>query len=103
AALGFGRREVPTHDARYQVTVAADAQPTQPYYLTSLRKGDSYEWPEGAPGAQPFAPPLVTATVTMTIGDAAVDITRPVEYRFADRVRGELRREVNVVPPGAGG
>jgi hypothetical protein len=40
----------------------------------------------------------MTATVTMTIGGTSVDVSRPVEYRVADGVRGELRREFNVVP-----
>ena len=34
----------------------------------------------------------------MEVGRATITISRPVMYRFADRVRGELRRELNVVP-----
>src|SRR5258708_37232022 len=40
-----------------------------------------------------MAPPLVA-----TIGGVNVTITRPVQFRYADSVRGELRRDVNVVP-----
>jgi hypothetical protein len=93
-----GRREVPTHEARYRVTVAANAPVTQPYQLEEPRQGAMYQWPDSVPKGLPFAPPALTATVKLAVGGTTVDITRPVEYRFADRVRGELRRDVNVVP-----
>ncbi|HVZ20458.1 MAG TPA: PIG-L family deacetylase, partial [Vicinamibacterales bacterium] len=92
------RRETPTSQAEYQVTVAADAPLTEPYFLRLPRKGDSYQWPAGSPKGLPFDPPLVTASVVLQIGGEAITVTRPVEYRYADRVRGEVRREVNVVP-----
>ena len=93
-----GRREVPSHEARYRVSVPQDAPVTQPYHLEVPRTGDMYQWPEGTPKGLPFREPLLAATVTMVVGGVAIDVSRPVEYRFADRVRGELRRELNVVP-----
>ena len=57
-----------------------------------------YRWSEGAPKALPFDPPLLRATVTLDIAGTAIDVVRPVEFRYADPVRGELRRDVNVVP-----
>jgi hypothetical protein len=95
---GFGRREVPTYEARYQVSIPADAKLTQPYFLEQPRRGDSYTWPDDAPRGEPFGPPLLHADVTLQIGGETVTLSQPVMYRFADRVRGELRREVNVVP-----
>jgi LmbE family N-acetylglucosaminyl deacetylase len=94
----FGRREVASHDARYQVSVPATAPLTQPYFLEQPRTGDSYAWADSAPKGQPFGPPAMSATVTMEIAGANISVTQPVMFRFADRVRGELRREVNVVP-----
>ena len=94
----FNRREVATTESRYRVSVPADAPLTQPYFLAQARKGDSYTWPAGSPEGQPFDPPLITADVTLEIGRAMVTVNRPVTYRFADRIRGELRRDVNVVP-----
>jgi hypothetical protein len=38
------------------------------------------------------------ARVAAEIGGVAVTLTEPVEYRLVDRVRGELRRNVEVVP-----
>ncbi len=93
-----GRREIPTQETRYRVTVAANAPVSQPYHLEQLRQGDGYRWSDTAPKGLPFTPPLMTATVTLTIGGVTIDVSRPVEYRFADGVRGELRREFNVVP-----
>jgi LmbE family N-acetylglucosaminyl deacetylase len=92
------RREVPSHEARYRVTVPDNAPLTQPYYLQQPRQGDMYRWSEGAPKALPFDPPLLRATVTLDIAGTAIDVVRPVEFRYADPVRGELRRDVNVVP-----
>jgi hypothetical protein len=91
-------REVPTHTARYSLAIPGNAPVSQPYFLTQPRQGDSYRWPDGGPRILPFEAPLVSADVVVDIGGAAVTVSSPVQYRFADRVRGELRREVNVVP-----
>ena len=97
-AGGFGRRETPTQSTRYRVSVPADAPLTQPYYLKEARSGDSYKWAETDPRGLPFDPPLVTADVAMEIAGVPVTVSRPVQYRFADPVRGELRRDINIVP-----
>jgi hypothetical protein len=62
------------------------------------RDGDKYRWPERAPKGIPFDPPLLTAVVSLEIGGVPLTVSRPVQYRFGDRVRGELRRDLNVVP-----
>ena len=95
----FLRREVPSHSARYAVTVASAAPPTQPYFLEQPRDGDRYRWPDGAPKGTPFAPPLLIADVTLDVGGERIVVTQPVQYRVGDGIRGELRREVNVTPP----
>ena len=97
-AGGPGRREAPSNDQSFVLRVPVDAPVTQPYYLKQTRSGDTYTWASGDPKGMPFDPPLVTASVTATIGGVSVTITRPVQYRFADAVRGELRRNINVVP-----
>lgn len=95
----FRVREIPTSETRYQLTVPMNAPLTEPYFLRLPRKGDSYQWPDNAPKGLPFGPPLVTASVSMEIGGIPITVTKAVEYRYADRVRGEVRREINVVPP----
>ena len=96
-AGGF-RRESPTEVTRYHVTAPPDATLTQPYFLVKPRRGSLYDWPANAPQGLPFDTPLLSASVTLTSNGTEFTITRPVRYRFADRVRGELRRDLNVVP-----
>jgi hypothetical protein len=93
-----GRRETATNEARYRVDVPANAPVTQPYFLEQARVGASYpKWDDAARGL-PFAPAILTADVTLQVGGETVTLNRPVMFRFADRVRGELRRDVNIVP-----
>ena len=47
---------------------------------------------------RPFDPPDVVARVPLTIGGAAVTVIRGLQYRYADSVRGEIRRDVAIVP-----
>ncbi|MFL6207788.1 MAG: PIG-L family deacetylase [Pyrinomonadaceae bacterium] len=95
-ALSAGPPDAPT--ATFRVTVPADAPPTQPYWLQRPRKGDMYEWTKDDPQTLPFAPPLVFAGATIEVGGLELGIPQPVEYRTLDGVRGEVRRELNVVP-----
>jgi hypothetical protein len=94
---GF-RRELPTHSARYRVITSANASYTQPYFLVTPRRGDLYDWPPDAPRGLPFEPPLLTANVTFTSNGVNFTLSRPVQYRYADPVRGEVRRQLNVTP-----
>jgi LmbE family N-acetylglucosaminyl deacetylase len=96
-ALGTGS-ETPQAVQYFRVTVPTDALPTQPYWLRRPRKGDMYEWAQDDPQTLPFAPPLLSANSTIEIGGIALVITQPVEYRTLDGVRGEVRRDLNVVP-----
>ena len=34
----------------------------------------------------------------MNIGGEEITVTKPVQYRYADDIRGEIRRDLNVVP-----
>jgi LmbE family N-acetylglucosaminyl deacetylase len=95
---GRGRREVPNSSARFEVSVPATAAITQPYFLEQPRQGDSYRWPQGSTKGAPFAPSLLIGEVVLNVGDATLVVPRPVQYRFADPIRGELRRPMSVVP-----
>jgi hypothetical protein len=95
---GFRLRETPTAATNYHVTTPANARFTQPYFLVKPRNGSLYDWEADAPQGLPFAPPLLSASATFNVGGTEFTLTRPVRYRFADRVRGELRRDLNVVP-----
>ena len=95
---GRARREMPTRSTRFEVSVPATAAITQPYFLEEPRTGDSYRWPPGVARAMPFDPSPLTGQVGLTIGGIDLIAAQPVEYRFADQIRGELRRVPNVVP-----
>jgi hypothetical protein len=57
-----------------------------------------FSWPPLAPKGTPFDPPPVTAVVQAEIGGVTVSLSQPLQYRLVDQVRGELRRNVDVVP-----
>lgn len=95
---GFFRRENPNHSAYFNVTVSANEKPTQPYWLDEPRNGDLFQWKEDDNRTMPFQPPAVSAEITIEIHGAEIVFTRPLEHRFADDIRGEVRRNLNVVP-----
>lgn len=98
AATGGFRRETPTSATSFRVRVPAGAASTEPYFLERPRTGDLYDWPESPVRGRPFDDPLLTARVTLSVGGEELALSRPVQYRFADRVRGEIRRDIDVVP-----
>ncbi|NNE65569.1 MAG: PIG-L family deacetylase [Pyrinomonadaceae bacterium] len=91
-------REKPTVSKAFDVTVPMFANPTQPYFLEETRKGYEYYWQNDGNRNRPFQPELMTAIVEAVIEGEEFTFHRPVEYRFADPTRGELRRNLNVVP-----
>jgi len=91
-------RESPTASTSFRAQAPADAPLTQPYWLAQPRTGDLFDWPAGSSKGSPFAGPLLTASLPVQLAGVSFDLTRPVEYRYADRVRGEIRRNVAVVP-----
>jgi LmbE family N-acetylglucosaminyl deacetylase len=91
-------REQPETQASFTVTAAADARITQPYWLEEAPQGDVFTWKADAPRHLPFAPPVATGRTTLTIAGAQVDVNVPVQFRIVDPVRGELRRNLEVVP-----
>jgi LmbE family N-acetylglucosaminyl deacetylase len=92
------RREVPSAATRYAVSVPATAGVAQPYFLQEPRQGDVYRWPQGSPKGMPFAPSPLVGEVILSIGGVDITASEPVTYRFADQIRGELRRVPDVVP-----
>lgn len=91
-------RETPTTQASFRVTAATDARITQPYWLEEAPNGDVFTWPNGGPQHVPFGPPVATGRATLTVSGQSVEIVAPVQFRIIDPVRGELRRNVEVVP-----
>lgn len=92
------RRESPNFAANFNLSVASDAVPTQPYWLARPRQGDLFSWNNGPEQTLPFQAPVATAEISLTAGGKDIVIRQPVEYRYADDIRGELRRPLVVVP-----
>nr|MBA3439641.1 PIG-L family deacetylase [Pyrinomonadaceae bacterium] len=93
------RREVPQAVAYFRVTVPLSAPLTEPYWLREPRAGYLFKWPAGVPyAATPLAPTLISGEAKLRVGNTPVEVSKPVQFRFADDIRGELRREVHVVP-----
>ena len=95
---GFNRRETANQSAYFNVKVPAEARPTQPYWLESARDGDLFRWPANDDQNQPFSATDVKAIVKIAIDGTDVSFERPIQFRFADSTRGEIRRDLNVVP-----
>ncbi|MGD9563796.1 MAG: PIG-L family deacetylase [Pyrinomonadaceae bacterium] len=94
---GFFRRETGDHEAYFNVTVPEDERPTQPYWLIDERPGDMFRW-FGNSVTKPVQPAALKAQVTLEILGKTLTYDVPIEYRFADDIRGEIRRNVDVVP-----
>ena len=92
----FGRffRETADESRYFNVTVGEKAKTTQPYFLEKPRKDAMYD----AVGSESFQPPLMSADVTVEIEGETTIFNQPVEFRMRDQLRGELRRNLNIVP-----
>lgn len=99
ASMFRSRTEVSQGAFFYELTAPADAKPTQPYWLSDPRSKFTFNWNEaGTDKNEPFQRPIAIAEVKVTIGGEEITIPKAVDYRFADDIRGELRRDLNVVP-----
>lgn len=99
-ATGFRpRNENAMNAAFFKLTAAANASPTQPYWLEKPRDKFTFDWSTaGISQNMPFAEPLATAEAVLEIGGQEITVSREIQYRFADDIRGELRRPIAVVP-----
>lgn len=83
----------------YTLTVPQNAQLTEPYWLESPRQNFTFNWTGAdAEKNQPFQSSAAKAEVKMDVGGEEIVVTKPIQYRYADAIRGELRRDLNVVP-----
>ena len=80
-------------------TVAAAQSYTQPYWLAEPKQGDNYGVSDQQLIGFAENPPLLTATFELDVEGTNIRVTRTVDHRFVDRVRGELTRPLAIVPP----
>jgi hypothetical protein len=90
---GFRQRDENALNAYFfTLTTPASAKVTQPYWLENSRQNYTFDWNQAATDKNmSFNTPLATAEVKMKIGGEEIIVTQPVEYRYADDIRGELR------------
>jgi LmbE family N-acetylglucosaminyl deacetylase len=91
-------RETANDSKFFNVKVAKDAKPTQPYFMEVDKENYLYKWKTESAKNKPFQDVLMSADVTVEINGEEIKFNQPVEYRYADDTRGELRRNVHVVP-----
>ncbi len=91
-------RETADESAFFNVKIPAAENITQPYFLESPRNGYLYTSADSAMLNQPFKYSLMNGYAMFEVYGEIIYFDQPVEYRFADGVRGEVRRELNVVP-----
>lgn len=92
------RREAANGSAFFNVTVSADQHSTEPYFLKKKRDGYLYSWENDGNQTLSFEPQIASAEIKAEIYGTEIVFSQPLEYRFADDIRGEIRRELNVVP-----
>ena len=93
---GVFRTEVARETTYFNVKVPKNAKLTQPFWLENMRKGDLFDAPGNS--IESFQPPVINCFVTLDVNGTEINLTQPVEYRYADDIRGEVRRNLNVVP-----
>jgi LmbE family N-acetylglucosaminyl deacetylase len=93
------RREAANAAEYFKVSVPKDAKPTQPYWLWKERKDALFDWQANdAALTFPFQQPRFFANITLNIGGKTIILEQPIQYRYADQTRGEIRRDIDIVP-----
>lgn len=98
STAGPFRRETATYTEYFTLKLPEGFKPTQPYWLIAPRVGDHFRGDYGTDIHMPFRDAAPEAIVTMLIAGKRFTVRKPIEYRFADDIRGEIRRDLNLVP-----
>jgi len=85
-------------DQKYKVKVSATPEFTQPYWLRQPRQGDRFVWPNVAPGLLPADDVLLLTKAEVDYQGTQILLKKPAEYRRVDRMLGEQRTGLKVVP-----
>ena len=86
------------YDQVYMIKVPASASFTQPYWLRETRRGDRFVWPEGSAVNMPFDPALLMTHASVNYDGASLVLDKHAEFRSSDRMYGEERADIKVVP-----
>ncbi len=86
-------------DQKFKVKVEANAEFTEPYWLREPRRGDRFVWPPAPGGALPSDAFLLPVRAEVEYQGTSIAFSRRAEFRRVDRMYGEQRTSVKVVPP----
>jgi LmbE family N-acetylglucosaminyl deacetylase len=81
------------------VTIPAEQPYSQPYWLEQPKDGMLYAVRDARKIGMPENRPVLEAHFRLKIAGEEIEVTRPVEHRYVDRVYGELMRPLAVGPP----
>jgi LmbE family N-acetylglucosaminyl deacetylase len=81
------------------LTIPVDTPLTQPYWLDEEHDGRMHVVRDPSLVTLPVGPPPVEVEVALSLGGREISWTTPLLHRWTDRIRGELYRQVEVVPP----
>jgi LmbE family N-acetylglucosaminyl deacetylase len=96
---GYVKRESANATDYFSVNVPTSVELSQPYWLEKERVSDLFQWPDGAEQNRAFQSALpMWAAVTLAIDGSELALRQQIQFRYADPARGEIRRDVNVVP-----
>jgi hypothetical protein len=80
-------------------TVPQNQPYTQPYWLAQPKDGALYSVPDPREIGLPENLPVQEAHFRLQVAGVDLELTRPVQYRYVDRVYGEQVRPFTVIPP----
>jgi LmbE family N-acetylglucosaminyl deacetylase len=91
-------RNQPNHYT-FAVQLPADQPYSQPYWLDDPNDGSLYTVRDPREIGNPENRPVMEAHFRLRINGTAIELVRPVQHRYVDRVYGESIRPLAVVPP----
>ncbi len=71
---------------------------SQPYWLVKPPAGDVYQVDDQMLIGLPDTPPVASMRLKLTVEGTPIEISRPVQYRYAPRAEGERVRLLSIVP-----
>jgi len=85
-------------DQKYKVKVPLDTDFTQPYWLRQPRQADRFVWPNVPAGALPADEVLLSTGAEVDFQGTAIVMKKRAEFRRVDRIFGEQRTALKIVP-----
>ena len=79
-------------------TIPQNQPYTQPYWLERPKDGALYSVPDPSDIGLPENKPVLIAQFRVQVAGTELELTRPVQYRYVDRVLGEQTRPFTVIP-----